>query len=45
MTTVNLAWGCTMVSVECSKCYMFRLSKIWGINPSVVDIKGVYEAT
>ena len=28
--TVNFAWGCTKVSVGCDKCYMFRLSRIYG---------------
>jgi len=28
--TVNFAWGCTKVSDGCDKCYMFRLSKVFG---------------
>ena len=28
--TVNFAWGCTKVSDGCEKCYMFRLSRIYG---------------
>lgn len=44
MTTVNLAWGCTKVSTECKLCYLYRLSKIWGIDADVVDIKAKTEA-
>jgi len=32
-TTINTAWGCTKVSKGCEKCYMFRLSKIFGRDP------------
>ena len=32
-STLNLAWGCTKVSLGCEKCYMFRLSKIFGRDP------------
>lgn len=28
--TLNFAWGCTKVSDGCDKCYMFRLSRIYG---------------
>ena len=31
--TVNWAWGCTKVSDGCDKCYMFRLSKVFGRSP------------
>ena len=33
--TVNFAWGCTKVSAGCEKCYMFRLSKIYGRKADV----------
>ncbi len=29
-STLNFAWGCTKVSAGCDKCYMFRLSKVFG---------------
>ena len=28
--TLNTAWGCTKVSKGCDKCYMFRLSHVFG---------------
>ena len=28
--TLNTAWGCTKVSQGCKKCYMFRLSNMFG---------------
>lgn len=36
-TTINTAWGCTKVSAGCEKCYMFRLSKIFGRIPDVAQ--------
>ena len=40
--TLNFGWGCRKVDSACVNCYMFRLSKGWGINPEQVrtfDIK------
>jgi len=31
--SLNLGWGCRKVDSACLNCYMFRLSKGWGINP------------
>jgi len=33
-STINFAWGCTKVSSGCDKCYMFRLSKVFGRDSS-----------
>lgn len=34
--TLNFGWGCRKVDTACQNCYMFRLSKVWGINPEQV---------
>jgi len=34
--TLNFGWGCRKVDSACEKCYMFRLSKGWGIDPEQV---------
>jgi protein gp37 len=41
-STLNLAWGCTKVDRGelggCTKCYMFRLSRQWSIDPEKVKL-------
>lgn len=40
--SLNLGWGCRKVDSACQNCYMFRLSKGWGIDPTQIrtfDIK------
>jgi protein gp37 len=34
--TLNFGWGCRKVDSTCSNCYMFRLSKTWGIDPTQI---------
>ncbi len=34
--TLNFGWGCRKVDSACQNCYMFRLSRGWGINPERV---------
>jgi len=34
--TLNFGWGCRKVDAACQNCYMFRLSKTWGIDPTKV---------
>jgi protein gp37 len=34
--SLNFGWGCRKVDSACQNCYMFRLSKGWGINPEQV---------
>ena len=35
--TINFAWGCTKVSDGCDKCYMFRLSRMYGKSPEFAE--------
>ena len=37
-STLNLAWGCTKVTRECTNCYMYRLSERFGKDPLHVQI-------
>ena len=36
--TLNFGWGCRKVDQACQNCYMFRLSKGWGIDPTKVRL-------
>jgi protein gp37 len=35
---LNFGWGCRKVDSACQNCYMFRLSKRWGIDPTKVRL-------
>lgn len=35
-STLNLAWGCNMVSAGCLHCFMFRNSKRYGYDPEEI---------
>ena len=37
-STLNLAWGCSKVTRECTNCYMYRLSERFGKDPYTVNI-------
>ncbi len=41
-STLNLAWGCTKVTRECTNCYMYRMSPALGRDPYQVEILGRY---
>jgi len=36
-STLNLGYGCRKVDDACANCYMFRLSKEWGIDPNKIQ--------
>lgn len=36
--TLNFGWGCRKVDSACQNCYMFRLNKTWGIDPTKVRL-------
>ena len=39
--TLGTAWGCTKVSPGCDNCYMYRMSPMYGRDPSAFNLRKI----